>query len=371
MFRAILFSLAFIFVPCVGNSLDPSVAARQLEASGAEELEDALPRETRELLDEVGIELAEDGIGELSADGLLEALGRLGSDSAGKTLKVCLAALCASVLCSIARTMAEKNGEGAREAFDTVASAAVSLSVCTAVGAFIDSAAGIISSVCGFSAVLVPVLAGLAAVSGHSAAAASYSTFTLIVIEIINIIVPKVIIPALRVMLGVSAVSALAPGIGLDRLVGAVEKSAKWLMGLAGVLLSGALAISSVAASAADNAATRTARFVLSGTVPIVGGAISDAIGTITNCVSIVRTSAGAFGLVAGIFIVLPVVADAVVWMIGLNCSAWAAGALGAERPGATMKAMSGVVSITFGLTALVVTVTTCSAAVIMNLRSA
>ena len=72
----------------------------------------------------------------------------------------------------------------------------------------------------------------------------------------------------------------------------------------------------------------------------------------------------------AGIFIVLPVLADAVVWTAGLNCSAWAADALGAERPAATMKAMSGVVSITFGLTALVVTVTTCSAAVIMSLRS-
>ncbi len=363
-------SLALIFLPCTGHSHDPSIAARQLEVSGAEELEDALPKDTRELLEEAGIELAEDGIGEVSAQGLLESLGKLGSNSAEKILKVCLSALCASVLCSMARAMTEKNGEGTRVAFDTAASAVVSLTVCAAVGAFIDSSAGIISSVCGFSSVLVPVLAGLAAVSGHSAAAASYSAFTLTVIELVNILVPRIIIPALRVMLAVSAVSALAPGLGLDKLTAAVEKNAKWLMGLIGVLLSGALAISSVAASAADNAATRTARFVLSGTVPIVGGAISDAIGTITNCVSIVRTSAGAFGLVAGIFIVLPVVADAVVWMIGLNCSAWAAEALGAQRPAATMKAMSGVVSITFGLTALVVTVTTCSAAVIMNLRS-
>lgn len=347
------------------------LAEEQLEVSGAYELEQALPDETREVLDELGIELTAEGIGEVTYDGVFGTLSQICADTARKPLTACLGALCVTVICAMCAAISEKSDGGLPASFDIIGSAAASAAVCFPVAAFIDSAAEGISSLCGFSAVLVPVLAGLAAVSGHSAAAASGSAFALAAAEAINVVIPTVILPILRIMLGIAAVSSLYPPAGLDRLTGSAEKAAKWLMVLIGTVMSGALGVSSVAAAAADRATSRAARFVLSGAVPVVGGAISDAMGTVTNCVAIVRASAGAYGLVAAAFVVLPAAVSAVLWMLGLSCSAWAAEALGASRPAAAMKAMSSVVSMTLGLIVLVTVLTTCSAAVIMNLRSA
>jgi len=136
------------------------------------------------------------------------------------------------------------------------------------------------------------------------------------------------------------------------------------------VVLSGAMGVSAVAASAADTAAAKGTRFVISGAVPVVGGAISDAIGTIANCVTIVRSSVGAFGIIAGLFILLPPVITALLWTGGLNLTAWAAHGLGAERPAAAMRSVASVVSLTLGLLVFTGVVLTCSAGLIIALRS-
>ena len=361
-----------IIIALSGQAGDISgTADAQLEASGAYELEEALPEETKELLDDTGIALTPDGVGGLSPSKLIDVLGDVGGEQAEGPLKACLSALCIIILCALARSMAGREESSLSGTFDTVGSAAAAAAVCVPAAALIDSAAGAVTSLCRFCSVLVPVLSGLAAATGHTSTAASYSVVTLTVVEAINVVIPAAVIPLLRVMLAVGAVSALSPQLGLDKLISSAEKNAKWLMGLLGVVLSGTLGVSTVAASAADGAATRAAKFLISGTVPVVGGAISDAMGTIRNCVAIVRTSAGAFGLIAGLFVVLPPAISAVIWRVGLNCTAWAAEALGAARPAAAMRSLSSVISITLGVVALVLVVTTCSAAVIMNLRSA
>jgi len=375
MGRGIMMRVIFSFIAASAAMLFPvcslSAAGEQLEASGAYELHEYLPEDTQDILTQSGIELSEDGIGEVSPDSIFAVISQLCAEHSGQPLAACVSALGVAMLCAVSKAVSEKSDGGPTGTLDTIGAAAVSAMICVPAAGFIDSAAARISALCRFSSVLVPVLSGLAVVSGHSASAASYSAFTLTAIELINILVPSVIIPLLRILLAVAAVSTLSPSLGLDKLTGAAEKNAKWLMGLTGVLMSGALGISSVAAAAADRTSVKAARFVISGAVPVVGGAISDALGTITNCISIVRTSAGAFGMIAALFILLPTVVSAVIWMMGLSCASWMCEALGAARPAAVMRSVGAVVSLTLGLLVLSAVLTICSAALIMNLRSA
>jgi len=365
-FLSVLIAAALNFAPVSISS--GNIIEEQLELSGASELESYLPDETSELLGNIGIEMSPEGIGGISLQDWTETISDLVAECSAKPVSACLSSLCIVILCALAKTVGEKGS--LNESIDTLSAAAVSLTVCVPAAVFIDSAVDAISSLSNFSAVLVPVLGGLAAASGHVSSGAAYSAFALTVIETVNVIVPSLLAPVLRVMLGLAAVSALSPSAGLDKLISSMEKGAKWLLGLVGILLSGTLGISSVAASAADKASVRAARFVISGAVPVVGGAISDAIGTISNCISIVRTSAGAFGIVAGVFIVLPTVITCVVWLAALSFSSWAAEALGASRPAAAMKCVTGILSLVIAIIAIAVVAATCSAAVIMNLRS-
>ena len=210
--------------PCL--SAADGIIEEQLETSGAYELHESLPEETQELLESSGIELSADGMTDFSAAGMVDSLSELCSQAARKPAGACLSALCVVVLCALAGTVAGKEGADLTAAFDTVSIAAVSAAVCVPAAEFIDGAASGISSACSFSAVLVPVLSGLAAASGHSASAAAGSAVTLSVIEAMNVVIPEVVIPVIRMLLGIASVSSMCPSMGLDKLTASMEKNA-------------------------------------------------------------------------------------------------------------------------------------------------
>lgn len=368
--KMILSAMLIVLSMAAPVAADNEMIQEQLTASGAGELEDYLPHEAEEIMDRLGVELSTDGIGEISVGEVTGEILDIASDASEGPVRACLAALAIIVLCAAAGTVAEGKEHRPSPAMDTVSSAAVILTVCVPAAGLVDSTADAISASCGFASVLVPVLSSLTAVSGRASSAAAYSAFTLTAIEGITVITSAVVIPVLRVLFGICAVSALCESVDLSRLAGSVERNCKWLLGLVAMLLSGVLGISTVAASAADGAGLKAGRFIISGAVPVVGGVISEAIGTVMNCLSIVRTSVGAFGIAAAMATVLPGVVLAVIWKLCLNCTAGAAEALGAKRPAAALRSLASVITLVLGVTAFTAMLIICSTAIVMSMRS-
>ena len=56
--------------------------------------------------------------------------------------------------------------------------------------------------------------------------------------------------------------------------------------------------------------------------MPVVGGAVSDALGSIVSSLSLVRGATGAFGILAVLLIALPVFAELLLWLMTLNLCA-------------------------------------------------
>lgn len=82
------------------------------------------------------------------------------------------------------------------------------------------------------------------------------------------------------------------------------------------------ITLHSVVSSSLDNTGSKAAKFVVSSFVPVVGNALGEALQTVTGCVKLLKSGVGAFGLLAGIFIFLPVVAECMLWILTLNlCS--------------------------------------------------
>jgi len=340
----------------------------QMEACGAYELEDALPDYADDALDKIGVDLNEGTAPDF--EGIMEVISEMASDSLRTPFSVCLSALGIIVLCSLAKYILQNRSDGIGQAFDTASAAAAIICVGLSAAEFIRTTAQGLEYICRFGSVLIPVMSVIASAGGHSASASSCSWITLAVMESVSLGVSCFIVPVLKILLGISLIAPLCEWFDFGKLTSSVEKLAKWAIGLAAGVISGAIAISSVASSAADGVSTRAARFLISGTVPVVGGVLSDAIGTISNCLGIVRGTVGAFGIIASLFIFLPPAMIAFMWMLGLNCLSWTASALGAERPAAAMRSLSSVASICLGLLAFVAMILICSAAIIMSLRS-
>ena len=68
--------------------------------------------------------------------------------------------------------------------------------------------------------------------------------------------------------------------------------------------------------SAVDSTGARAARFMVSSFVPVVGGALGEALGTITGCVKMIKSGVTAFGLLAEGALFLPVLLECVLWPV-------------------------------------------------------
>ena len=92
------------------------------------------------------------------------------------------------------------------------------------------------------------------------------------------------------------------------------EKYAKWLLGFLAAIITTVLSISGIISASADSVGARTAKFIISGSVPVVGGAVSDAYLSIKSGMTMLRNSVGAFGIIATAYIFLPVIIRTFLW---------------------------------------------------------
>ncbi|HHV51285.1 MAG TPA: stage III sporulation protein AE, partial [Clostridiales bacterium] len=92
-----------------------------------------------------------------------------------------------------------------------------------------------------------------------------------------------------------------------------------WLLGLTTTIFVGLLSVQGLVGAAADNVTTKALKFSLGAFVPVVGGALGDALNTIKGCLNLLKSTLGGFGIISTLLIVLPPIIECVVWIILLN----------------------------------------------------
>lgn len=300
-----------------GTSLSEEYYEEQLGESGAEELPEKLDQETREQLSALGIRGVDlESLTSLSPETLFSSLGKMTQEASGQPVKV-LAMLLSIILLSALvggmRTSLDSSVAG------TAALTGV-LCVCMVlvqpVVSFISQAETVIRAGAGFMLACVPVLAGIMLASGQAAASASFHLLTTAAGNAVTLICAGVLVPLMNTFLGVSIVSSISPEMKLDGLCNAFSKVIKWILGLSMTVFTGLLTIHGIVTAATDSAAGRAARFMVSSFVPIVGGALGEALGTVTSCVKMLKSGVTAFALLAECVIFLPSVLQCLLWQI-------------------------------------------------------
>lgn len=118
----------------------------------------------------------------------------------------------------------------------------------------------------------------------------------------------KVLLPLLSMSLAMSIVDAVHPEVSLTGLIGMIHKVTAWGLGLLMAGFSGLLTVQSMVTASADRAGTKAAKFVISGAVPIVGGAVSDAYAAVIGSMRILRSGVGMTGILMLLSLLLPAV---------------------------------------------------------------
>lgn len=352
LFRSLLLMIMLTMVMCLPAGAEGGAAEwdelyqEQAEASGAGDLPDNLPEETRQLLDQLGItSIDAEGFSSLEPQGVWKALAELTGQEASGPLRSVGVVLGVVLLCALMEGMKQTlRDPSASPVFQVVCVLAACAALLVPLSSCVQAVCRAAESTSVFMGSFVPVYAGILVTAGHAVTAASYQTVVLFAAELITLLATHLLVPLLTVSLALGMAGSLDTGLRLDSLSSAINKGAAWLLGITTTLFVGLLTLQGIVGGAADTLSSRALRFSLSSMVPVVGGSLSEAFSAVKGCLGLLKSTVGGFGMLATALIVLPPLLQCAVWSLGLALCTAAAELFGLGQISALLRSAQAVV---------------------------
>ncbi|MBQ7778732.1 MAG: stage III sporulation protein AE [Oscillibacter sp.] len=259
------------------------------------EVERAMPAEGETLLR--GLDL-EDG------NAFTEGLGRVGQLMAkevravlGQRLGGAAAVLLVVLLCGAVESVWP--GDKTSPYIPMAGGATVTLLSAGSIGSLIGLGAETIRVLGKFSTALLPALAAAAAATGAGITASAQRVGTMVLVEVLMRLCGGLLVPLVYCYIALLTASACLPGSRLAPLAEALKKTTVWLLTTALLLFTLYLSTVRIVSGAADAVAVRVAKAAISGTLPVVGGIISEVAETALAGAGMLRSAMGVGGMLA------------------------------------------------------------------------
>ena len=149
-----------------------------------------------------------------------------------------------------------------------------------------------------FSATLQPVLAAALSMGGSAVTATTLQVASMFAFDLVLRLIEGLLVPAVCVYLAVTVVDAAAGNGVLRGLAEGIGSLSAGALKLILTLFTAYLAVAGGVSGNVDRVALKTAKFAVSGAVPVVGGVMSDAAETVLSGAVLLRGSVGVFGMI-------------------------------------------------------------------------
>jgi stage III sporulation protein AE len=170
---------------------------------------------------------------------------------------------------------------------------------------------------------LIPIMGALYLSGGNTLGAALASSSLLVQINLIEIGVSSLVIPAVSACLALALADSLVTGE--SRLAGisaSIKRTLVFIFGLCSTLLMATLSAQNVLASASDSAGARAVKFLAGNMIPVVGSTVGDMLRTLTASVKLMRSTVGVAGIVVLAFLLLPTIIELFLTRFTFNTAA-------------------------------------------------
>lgn len=262
------------------------------DALEVERVEDSVPESAGEILNSPKISDSGDYSGALRQ--IWDFVKEHGGQAVKNVMRSAVLILFITVLCSAVGAFVQ----GKHDYTVTAGVAAISVITVTDTASFMNLGVAALSEISVFSKALLPTLASAAAMSGaYTSASAKYAVSVLFV-DILMGVGENVVVPLIYAYVAAGIASAAIGGQSLEAAVNFLKWLTVTLMTAIVVVFTTFLSITGIISGGNDAALQKVAKTAISTALPVVGGIISDAAGTVTAGASILRNSVGVFGLI-------------------------------------------------------------------------
>ena len=208
----------------------------------------------------------------------------------------------------------------------------VSLSVFPTISLALSSVAHSLMEIGTFFNALTPIVIGVTALGGGASSSAVQASGMYTAFTVIGGVGKEFFIPLATFGLAIATLSAL--GSPSTILVGkGIKGIFTWLTGIFTTVITSVFALQTLIASAADSAAMRTAKYIASGLIPIVGTAVSGALATLGSGLSYAKTLIGGGAIVVILSLVISPLLVLLFYRLALTLASIFAELVGATIP--------------------------------------
>lgn len=319
-----------------------NILQEQIDKSGASELSEKTPDSSKKSLNSLGIKGGDvNSLSKFTPANIFKTIWESLKSAAKEPIKTAAAVLGILLICALLNTLKNSFGDKPlQKIFDIVASLCIATVIIVPVTQCVSYCSRTIEQSSTFMMSFLPVYTVLATVSGHPASALAYQSILLVTSEVISRIAATTFVPMVDLYLGFCVIGAVSPGINIRGIAGFAKTVVTWGLGLCMTIYTGILTIQGLITNAADNLTMKTAKFVVEGTVPVIGKTISDALNTVIGCTGLLKTATGAYAIVVFILAFLPPILECLIWLLAADLSLAAADILGIVSMSGLLKAI-------------------------------
>lgn len=341
----------------------------QMESSGANDLIDSLNDEQKDLLAKLGIYRV-DFASLFSAQPrkVFDLIFEVFTANYQSPLKSSLTVAVIIIAVSIASQFISSDDKTNRVIF-TFGVLSVSVCLIVPLSTCITRVISAIELMSDFILALLPVLACVLTVSGNPAAALSYNSLCFAAAQILTKMANDFIKPIIQIILSLSVISGINDLINFEKIIAFVKKTVVFILSFVSTVFVTLLSLKGMLANAADSVAVRGIRFLIGNSIPVVGGAISDAYNSIIGTLSMVKNTVAVFAVVAITVMTLPVIAECVCWIFMLYLLSTLAEMFSLSKISSVLTSLASAVTLLAVSLVLVVIVFILSIGLIMLLK--
>ncbi len=211
----------------------------------------------------------------------------------------------------------------------------------------------LLSELATFSGIVAPIYTGVLAAGGNATAATSGSIGFSAFLSVLETLGGGVLAPLLRTMLALTLVSGFSSLPAVGEISRSLRNTYLFLLSLLCALLGASLAFQTALASSADSVAVRTVKFAVGNAIPVVGGSVSAALGSLATSLSLVRHTVGTASAVVLLSLVLPTVSELLLLRLALSLCEGLTNALGATGIGGVFGRFRGLYDLMLATVAI------------------
>lgn len=155
-----------------------------------------------------------------------------------------------------------------------------------------------ISSLTGFSNLLIPLLITLMTYTGSLTTSTMVQPILLFLIQFIGKFIQDLIMPVVSIIVVISIVSKISEKVQVEKLSKFMKSSVVWVLGIILTAFVGVLSLEGTLTSSVDGITAKTAKAAVSSLIPVVGKILGDGVDTVLGCGVVLKNAVGIVGVI-------------------------------------------------------------------------